>query len=111
MALTGHASHAARCTRWVTVAIFSHRDRMGVNRVRLTSMVAARRLTPGTYRIESVLLDATGKRHAFTATLRVTAPKVTRALVGDLRALPYVESVRRAYAPESWRATPSTSSR
>jgi hypothetical protein len=31
-----------------------------------------------------------------------------RAVVAPV---PYVESVRRAYAPDSWRATPSTSSR
>src|SRR6185312_2397551 len=42
-------------------------------------------------------------------------PTVERHVQTELRAVvapvPYVESVRRAYAPESWRATPSTSSR
>jgi hypothetical protein len=42
-------------------------------------------------------------------------PTVERHVQTELRAIvapvPYVESVRRAYAPESWRATPSTSSR
>jgi HYDIN/CFA65/VesB family protein len=80
VALTGHHSHAARCTRWVTVATFTHHDSVGSIRLALTSLAPARKLTPGTYRIESVLLDVTGKRHAFTATLRVTAAKVTRVL-------------------------------
>ena len=61
--------------RWVTVATFSHHDSVGANRVRLTSVVAARRLTPGTYRLQSVLWDARGARYAFTATLRITLPK------------------------------------
>jgi syringate O-demethylase len=42
-------------------------------------------------------------------------PTVERHVQTELRAIvapvPYVESVRRAYAPDSWRATPSTSSR
>jgi hypothetical protein len=75
VALSAHNRHAARCLRWVTVATFSHRDSVGANRVRLTSMVAARRLTPGTYRLQSVLWDARGARYAFTATLRITLPK------------------------------------
>ena len=80
VALTGHHSHAARCTRWVTVATFTHHDRVGSIRLALTSLAPARKLIPGTYRIESALRDVTGKRHAFTATLRITAAKVTRAL-------------------------------
>ncbi|MFZ1997356.1 MAG: choice-of-anchor D domain-containing protein, partial [Solirubrobacteraceae bacterium] len=70
----GHR-HAARCLRWVTVATFSHHDRVGANHLRLTAMVAARRLTPGTYRLQSVLWDARGARYGFTATLRITRPK------------------------------------
>ncbi len=42
-------------------------------------------------------------------------PTVERHVQTELRAVvapvPYVESVRRGYAPDSWRATPSTSSR
>jgi glycine cleavage system aminomethyltransferase T len=42
-------------------------------------------------------------------------PTVERHVQTELRAIvapvPYVESVRRGYAPDSWRATPSTSSR
>ncbi len=79
-ALTGHDSHDARCTRWVTVASFTHHDSVGSVRLALTTLAPARKLTPGTYRIQSVLLDAAGRRHAFTATLRVTAANVTRAL-------------------------------
>jgi syringate O-demethylase len=42
-------------------------------------------------------------------------PTVERHVQTELRAVvapvPYVESVRRSYAPQSWRATPSASSR
>jgi iron transport multicopper oxidase len=74
-AATSHNRHAARCTRWVTIATFTHRDRVGANRVPLTMIAPAHRLTPGTYRVQSVLLDARGARHVFVTTLRVTAPR------------------------------------
>jgi hypothetical protein len=57
------------------VATYIHHDSVGANRVRLTSLVPARRLTPGTYRLQSVLLDVDGGRHVFTTTLRIMAPK------------------------------------
>jgi hypothetical protein len=75
VALTARNRHAERCARWVTVAVFTHHDRVGVNRVVLTSMVAARKLTPGTYRVQSALLDTGGARHVFAVTLRILAPK------------------------------------
>jgi hypothetical protein len=41
-------------------------------------------------------------------------PTVERHVKTELRAVvaavPYVESVRQAYAPDSWRATPSSTS-
>ena len=75
MAATAHNRHAARCLRWVAVARFTHRDRVGSTTIRLTSMVASRRLTPGTYRVRSVLYDARGARFVFTATLRIIPAK------------------------------------
>jgi hypothetical protein len=74
-ALTARNWHAARCERWVTVGSFTHHDRAGANRVALTSIAAARELTPGIYRVRSVLLDTRGARHVFVATLRILAPK------------------------------------
>jgi hypothetical protein len=74
-ALTARNRHAARCERWVTVGSFTHHDRAGANRVALTSIAAARELTPGIYRVRSVLLDTRGARHVFVATLRILAPK------------------------------------
>jgi iron transport multicopper oxidase len=73
--VTARNRRAAHCPRWITVATFIHHDSVGANRVRLTSLVPARRLTPGTYRLQSVLLDADGGRHVFTTTLRIMAPK------------------------------------
>jgi hypothetical protein len=70
-ALTARNRHARPCMRLVTVAVFSHRDRVGTMRLHLTSLVAARELTPGTYGVQSVLYDASGVRHVFTAVLRV----------------------------------------
>lgn len=75
VAVTAGNRDAARCMRWVRVAVFTHHDRVGANRIALSSMAAARRLTPGTYRVQSVLLDTTGKRHVFVATLHILAPK------------------------------------
>lgn len=71
VAVTARNRRTAHCLRWVTVARFTHRDRIGATTLRLTSMVAARRLTPGTYRVQSVLFDARGARHVFSVTLRV----------------------------------------
>lgn len=61
--------------RWVTVAVFTHRDRVGANRVTLAAMAQARKLTPGTYRLRSVLVDTSGARHVFVAAPRILAPK------------------------------------
>lgn len=75
VAVTAGNRHAARCRRWVAVATFTHHDRVGVNRVALAAMAAAGRLTPGTYRVRSVLLDTSRGRHVFVVTLRILAPK------------------------------------
>ena len=80
VAVTSRNRRASSCVRWVTVARFTHHDRLGSNRLRLTSMVAPRKLTPGTYRVQSVLRDAHGGRHTFAETLRITAPKSSAAV-------------------------------
>jgi hypothetical protein len=62
---------ARSCTRLVTVAVSGHRDRVGATRLPLSALIAIRKLTPGTYRVQSVLDDARGVRHVFVAVLRV----------------------------------------
>ncbi len=67
-----------RCTRFVTVAIFTRRDRVGANTLRLTSYVPLRKLAAGTYRLNSELRDSAGGKHSFMATLRIVAPPPRR---------------------------------
>ena len=74
-----HNRTAPACTRYVNVAAFTHRDRVGVNRVRLTAYVRAVRLVPGSYRVRAVLTDAAGRRHTFYALLRVVGRRHTPA--------------------------------
>jgi hypothetical protein len=45
---------AKRCTRYIAVGAFSHRDRRGHNSLRLTGSVGGRRLAPGQYRLAAV---------------------------------------------------------
>ena len=78
-----------KCTRFVTVKRFSHRDHVGADRLRLGAFVALRKLLPGRYRLQSVLLDSAGGNHTFDTSLRIILPPrrhATRsvALVGDL---------------------------
>ena len=74
-----HNRTAPACTRFVSVAVFTHRDRVGVNRVRLTAHVRAAKLVPGTYRLRAVLTDTAGHRHTFYALLRVVGRRHTPA--------------------------------
>jgi hypothetical protein len=67
----GRVATAERCTRYITLATFSHRDRVGSNRVRLTAYVSWKKLIPGTYRLTSVLIDSSFIKHTFHATVRV----------------------------------------
>jgi HYDIN/CFA65/VesB family protein/putative pyrroloquinoline-quinone-binding quinoprotein len=62
-----------RCTRFVTVATFTHLDHVGVNRVFLAYDVHVRKLVPGTYRLQSILIDSAGLRHTFYCLFRVVA--------------------------------------
>jgi hypothetical protein len=73
-------NRAARaCMRFVSVGAFTHRDRVGSNRVRLTAHVPAGKLVPGIYRLRAVLTDAAGRRHTFYALLRVVGRRHTPA--------------------------------
>ncbi len=71
---TGRVPRAERCTRYITIGTFSHRDRVGKTRIRVTAGVSWRKLVPGIYRLSSVLLDTAGAKHTFHATLRVNLP-------------------------------------
>lgn len=79
VAPTRHNRTAATCTRYVSVSAFTHRDRIGTNRVRLTAHVRAGKLVPGIYRLRAVLTDAAGRRHTFYALLRVVGRRHTPA--------------------------------
>ncbi|HET7047262.1 MAG TPA: choice-of-anchor D domain-containing protein [Solirubrobacteraceae bacterium] len=79
VAPTAHNGTARACTRFVSVAAFTHRDRVGTNRVRLTAHVPAAKLVPGIYRLRAVLTDAAGRRHTFYALLRVVGRRHTPA--------------------------------
>jgi hypothetical protein len=45
---------ARRCTRYVTIGGFAHRDRQGNNSLRLTGWVGRRKLAPGQYRLVAI---------------------------------------------------------
>ena len=79
VAPTARNRAALACTRFVKVAAFIHRDRVGSNRVRLTAHVPSGKLVPGTYRLRAVLSDADGRRHTFYALLRVVGRRHTPA--------------------------------
>ena len=79
VAPTRHNHSAPTCTRYVSVVAFTHRDRVGTNRVRLTAHVRAAKLIPGVYRLRAVLTDAAGRRHTFYALLRVVGRRHTPA--------------------------------
>jgi hypothetical protein len=48
------APRAKRCTRYVSVGGFSHRDRRGRNSLRLAGWIGGRKLAPGPYRLTAV---------------------------------------------------------
>ena len=70
---TARNRHNRRCTYFVTVATFSHLDLVGSARLRLVSMVPARKLVPGKYRIRTAIADSAGVEHTFYTKLRITA--------------------------------------
>jgi hypothetical protein len=74
VALTARNRSRARCTRFVFVEAFTHRDRVGTTKLQLTSYVRAGKLIPGSYRLRSVLLDSAGAKHSFHSPLRIIAP-------------------------------------
>jgi hypothetical protein len=69
--VTARNEHLATCVRWVTVATFTHADTVGVNRLRLVTLVSPTRLIPGTYRLRSVLDDSSGNPHVFITQLKI----------------------------------------
>jgi hypothetical protein len=71
VATTTRNKHLSRCVRWVTVAKFTHTDRVGLNRLRLIALVSPTRLTPATYRLGSVLDASNGDPHAFITQLTI----------------------------------------
>jgi hypothetical protein len=59
-----------RCSTYVTVGFFKHRDRAGTNRFTFTGRMSGRTLRPGRYRMTAVPVNAAGKHgraraHAF----------------------------------------------
>lgn len=79
IAPTRHNHTAPTCTRYLSVVAFTHRDRVGTNRVRLAGHVRAAKLVPGIYRLRVVLTDAVDRRHTFYALLRVVGRRHTPA--------------------------------
>ncbi len=74
VATTARNRSRRTCTRYVTVKSFTHRDHAGAVRLRLGAFVALRTLVPGSYRLQSILLDSAGGKHAFNSTLRIILP-------------------------------------
>jgi hypothetical protein len=70
--------HHPRCTRYITVTTFAHRDRVGANRIQLIAVVPKRKLIPGTYRLHSMLVDSSGHRRSFYCVLRVAPFRARR---------------------------------
>ncbi len=75
---------SAWCTRYVVVATFAHRDRVGANKLRLGTYVALRKLRVGSYRLQSTLMDTAGARHTFRTALRIITPP-PRSIRGTTR--------------------------
>jgi hypothetical protein len=73
VATTARNRSRPTCTRFVTVASFTHRGPAGANRLRLGAWVALRKLVPGRYRLQSTLLDSAGGEHTFDTPLRILA--------------------------------------
>jgi iron transport multicopper oxidase len=74
VATTARNRSRPTCTRFVNVASFTHRGRAGANRLRLGAFVALRKLVPGRYRLQAVLLDSAGGKHTFDTPLRIILP-------------------------------------
>lgn len=74
VATTARNRSRPKCTRFVSVKSFTHRDHAGANRLRLGAFVALHKLIPGRYRLQSVLLDSAGGKHTFDTPLRIILP-------------------------------------
>lgn len=69
--VTARNRRDARCTRFVNISSFTHRNRAGTNRIRIVGPVPARELVPGTYRLRAILTDAAGVKHTVYSWFRV----------------------------------------
>lgn len=78
VAITRRNRSGPSCTRFVAVATFTRRDRVGASTLRLTGYVPSGKLGVGTYRLKSELLDSAGGKHSFTTPLRVITPPPPR---------------------------------
>jgi hypothetical protein len=61
----------SRCTRYVTVGKFTHRDRAGTNSFHFSGRVRGRKLKPGSYRLQAVPRFAGRNGRAVTNSFRV----------------------------------------
>jgi hypothetical protein len=60
----GKPAHGRRCARVSTIGSFSHTDAAGANRFRFTGRVHGRALSPGSYELVSVPMNAAGMKGA-----------------------------------------------
>ncbi len=56
-----HSRHPRRCTRWVQVGSFIHRDLAGLNQFGFTGRINGRGLRPGDYRLQALARDSAGE--------------------------------------------------
>lgn len=65
------SAHGRRCTRWVRVGAFTHRDRAGRTVIRFTGRVGGRSLAAGQYRLSLSARNAGGVSTAIQAVFSV----------------------------------------
>ncbi len=63
--------HGRRCTRYVAVGKFTHRDRAGANSFHFTGRVRGHKLSPGSYRLRAVPRFARRNGRTITASFRI----------------------------------------
>jgi hypothetical protein len=96
VAATARNRSLPACTRYVVVARFIHHDKAGANKLRLTAYVPARKLVPGTYRLQSSLPAPAGDGRTVSASLRIVTPRGHHlAVVNAPMLAPLVDLLRR----------------
>lgn len=96
VAATARNRSLPACTRYVVVARFTHHDKAGVNKLRLTAYVPARKLVPGTYRLQSSLPAPAGDGRTVNTSLRIVTPRRHHlAAVNAPMLAPLVDLLRR----------------